>query len=264
MKLAITGKGGVGKTTLAGLLARAYAAEGRRVLAIDADPDANLASALGVAPDLAAALQPISKMKQLAKERTGADNSFGSLFILNPKVDDLPDKFCVHHAGVRLLVMGTVDHGGGGCVCPEHTLVRRLLKHLLLEDGDVVILDMEAGIEHLGRATAESVDLLLIVVEPGQRSLQTALQIERLAADIGIDRIAYVASKVDSPDDRAFLECALPSGRFLGTLSLHEDIRSADRLGIAPYDLGGQVVAETQLIMDNLAAFARETTPCAR
>ncbi len=264
MKLAITGKGGVGKTTLAGLLARAYAAEGRRVIAVDADPDANLASAIGVPADRYAALTPISKMKDLARERTGAADGFGSLFILNPQVEDLPEKFSVEHQGVHLLVMGTVDHGGTGCVCPEHTLVRRLLKHLLFDRRDVVILDMEAGIEHLGRATAESVDLLLVVVEPGQRSLQTARQIERLAADIGLRRVVFVASKVDGEADRAFLAAALPADRFLGSLSLNEAIRDADRLGVAPYDLGGAMVGEALAIKTRLDAFSVEAAPCAR
>ncbi|MCR6629138.1 MAG: carbon monoxide dehydrogenase accessory protein CooC [Magnetospirillum sp.] len=254
MKLAITGKGGVGKTTLAGLLARAYAARGRKVLAIDADPDANLASALGVPADRLATLTPIAKMKDLAKERTGAGGGYGALFVLNPKVDDLPDRFVVEDQGVRLLLMGTVDHGGSGCVCPEHTLVKTLMKHLLVERGDVVILDMEAGIEHLGRATAESVDLLIVVVEPGQRSLQTARQIEQLAADIGIPAVAYVASKVADDGDRAFLAQALPAERLLGTLCLNEAIRDCDRRGAAPYDLGGPVLDETAAIIDRLAA----------
>lgn len=254
MKLAITGKGGVGKTTLAGLLARTYAAHGRRVLAIDADPDANLASALGISSERVAGITPIAKMKDLAKERTGASGGYGSLFILNPQVDDLPAQFVVEHEGVRLLVMGTVDHGGSGCVCPEHTLVRTLMKHLLVERGDVIILDMEAGIEHLGRATAESVDLLIVVVEPGQRSLQTARQIETLAADIGIKSVAYVACKVSGESDRIFLAEAMSDERLLGTLSLNEAIRDADRRGIAPYDVGGLVLDETAAIIERLDA----------
>ncbi len=254
MKLAITGKGGVGKTTLAGLLARAYAARRRPVLAIDADPDANLASAVGVPADQAASMTPIAKMKDLAKERTGAAADYGSLFILNPQVDDLPGRFVVEHKGVRLLAMGTVEQGGSGCVCPEHTLVRSLMKHLLVERGDVVILDMEAGIEHLGRATAQSVDLLIVVVEPGQRSVQTARQIERLAADIGIPAIAYVASKVADDGDRAFLAAALPADRLLGTLSFSEAIRDTDRRGRSPYDIGGLVLDEAMAIVERLDA----------
>lgn len=252
MKIAIAGKGGVGKTTLAGLLARSWAAQGKPVLAIDADPDANLASALGISPARCAALQPFSRMKDLAKERTGAGAGYGSLFILNPKVDDLPDTFCLHHEGVRLLMMGTVEHGGTGCVCPEHTLLRRLMSHLLLERDDQVVMDMEAGIEHLGRATAEAVDVLIVVVEPGQRSIQTAQQIGKLAADIGIRQLAWVGSKIAQPSDKRFLEAALGTTSLLGYLSLSDTIRDADLRGQAPFDLGGDFMAELAQIAARL------------
>ncbi|MCW2479340.1 carbon monoxide dehydrogenase accessory protein CooC [Candidatus Symbiopectobacterium sp. NZEC135] len=254
MKIAIAGKGGVGKTTLAGLLARSYAAQGKPVLAIDADPDANLASALGIPAESYALLQPFSRMKTLAMERTGAGAGYGSLFILNPKVDDLPDAYCVQHAGVRLLLMGTVEHGGTGCVCPEHTLLRRLMSHLLLERDDVVIMDMEAGIEHLGRSTAEAVDMLIVVVEPGQRSIQTARQIGGLAADIGIHNVVYVGSKIAKPSDKDFLASALNGEPLLGFLSLNDTIRDADLSGSAPYDLGGTFMAELAVIEQRLAA----------
>ncbi len=264
MKIAIAGKGGVGKTTLAGLLARSYAEDGYRVLAIDADPDANLASSIGIGPEQMVGLQPISRMKELAKERTGASEGYGSLFILNPKVDDLPERFFVKHKGVSLLLMGTVDQGGSGCVCPEHTLVRSLMKHLLLGNNDLVILDMEAGIEHLGRATAESVDALIVVVEAGKRSLQTAAQIEKLATEIGIRNIAYVASKVNGKGDENFITSALPQSRFLGSLSLNEQIREADRLGSSPYDAGGSILTEVESIKEHLAEFlgAGAIAPC--
>lgn len=252
MKIAIAGKGGVGKTTLAGLLARSFAAQGKNVLAIDADPDANLASALGIPPDRYATLEPFSRMKDLAKERTGHDSGYGGMFILNPKVDDLPERYSVEHEGVRMLLMGTIEHGGTGCVCPEHTLLRRLMRHVLVERQDVVIMDMEAGIEHLGRSTADAVDVLVVVVEPGQRSIQTAHQIGKLAADIGIHNIAYVGSKIKQPSDKDFLESALPAGQLLGFLSLNETIRDSDLTGSVPFDVGGAFMEELAVIKRRL------------
>ncbi len=254
IKIAITGKGGVGKTTLAGMLARAFAADGRRVLAIDADPDANLASSLGVPAELAAQLQPLSKMKELARQRTAAEEGDGTFFKLNPKVSDLPEKHRVEHAGVGLLLMGTVDQGGAGCVCPEHTLVKRLMKHLLLERNEVVIMDMEAGIEHLGRGTAQSVDALIVVVEPGQRSLQTARQVTRLATDIGISNVFFVGSKVRDEADKQFLEASLADGCLLGVISSSDVLRKADMQGVSAFDLGGPPVDEALAIKDKLVA----------
>lgn len=267
MKIAIAGKGGVGKTTLAALLARAYAAEGCRVLAIDADPDANLAAAVGLSPERIAAIKPIAAMKELATERTGHAGGFGGFFKLNPTVDDLPEALSQQHAGVRVLALGNIEHGGGGCVCPEHALLRALMTHILVRRDDVVVMDMEAGVEHLGRATADAVDVLIVVVEPGQRSLETARQIERLAADIGIRRIGYVASKVADAEELAFVRAALPAARFLGALSLSSELRQADREGRSPFDLGGQVVADAQAIRRQLEALAsrpaEEVRPCA-
>ncbi|MBN2965418.1 AAA family ATPase [Sulfurospirillum sp. T05] len=254
MKIAITGKGGVGKTTLAGTLARLFAKEGHSVLAIDADPDANLASAIGIGPEVFQTLTPFSKMKELAKERTGAEDGYGTFFRLNPKVDDLPEEFCIEHAGVKLLAMGTIDQGGSGCVCPENTLIKRLMQHLLVERDEVVIMDMEAGIEHLGRGTAESVDALIVVVEPGRRSIQTAHQIKGLAKDIGIERVFLVASKLQNPEDLAFLEAQLPEFSFLGGVGFSEAIKEADMKGISLADGPLEILAQFITIKEALTA----------
>jgi CO dehydrogenase maturation factor len=214
VKIAVSGKGGTGKTTVTALLAHRLAARGRKVLAVDADPDMNLSRALGFPlPDRAA---PIVEMRDLVAERTGAGGA--GLFRLNPRIDDLPERHCVEHAGIRLIVMGTVQSGGGGCVCPESAFLRALLSHLLLGPDEDVLVDMEAGLEHLGRGTASAVDCLLVVVDPDLRSLETLERIRHLAADLGLTRCRAVANKVASDAERTFLEARAPSDGFLAWL----------------------------------------------
>ena len=237
MKLAISGKGGVGKTTLAALLAQTYADAGREVLAVDVDPAPCLAGALGFPPELREQLHPIAEMSDLIEERTGAKpGTVGGFFTINPRVDDLPERFSVTHRGVRLLEMGAVDTGGSGCICPESALLKTLFTHLLFRDDDVLILDMYAGVEHLGRATVDFVDAMLIVVEPTRRSLGTAAQIKKLAHDIGLTRLWLVGNKVRNEEEAAFLESESPGLPVLGILPAHMGVQEADRLGIAVYD----------------------------
>ncbi|MHB8278616.1 MAG: ATP-binding protein, partial [Candidatus Humimicrobiaceae bacterium] len=182
MKIAISGKGGVGKTTLAACIAKYYAQNNYKVIVVDADPDANLAYALGLEYDKASKIIPLVEMKGLIEERTGAKSGeYGSYFKLNPKVDDIPQKFGIEVDGVRLLVAGTIKAGGSGCYCPENVLLKRLFKHLVIDRDEIVILDMEAGIEHLGRGTCENMDMLIVVVEPGLRSIQTAYSVKKMS-----------------------------------------------------------------------------------
>ena len=235
MKLAVSGKGGVGKTTFSALLARALSEQGKHVLAIDADPDANLAGAIGV-PD-ADQITPISEMKELVYERTEAQpGSIGGFFKLNPKVDDLPDSLSARLENIKLMRLGGVPKGGGGCICPESTLLRALVQHIVLARDEVVIMDMEAGIEHLGRATASAVDRLIVVVEPGRRSIDTAAHIRQLAAEIGLKRIAVVGNKVRGDKDEAFLRHHLADFDFLGFMPYDGSLIEADLSGISPYD----------------------------
>ncbi len=253
-KIAISGKGGVGKTTLAGMLARQYAAEGAPVLAIDADPDANLASSLGVPPEVAATIRPIAEMEELIEERTGAKpGSSGAYFRLNPRVDDLPDRYSLAHEGVRLMVMGTVDRGGSGCVCPENVLLKTLVTHLLLQRDDTLILDMEAGVEHLGRGTAENVDAMIVVVEPGQRSVQTAHHVARLAQDLGIHRCFVVGNKIRDDRDREFVREQVAPLPVLGFMSYNPAVAEADLAGRSAYGTDPRLEAEVQEIRARLA-----------
>jgi CO dehydrogenase maturation factor len=235
MKIAISGKGGVGKTTFASFLVRALADQGKRVLAIDADPDANLAQALGVKGS--EKIVPISGMKELIEERTETKvGTMGGFFKLNPKVDDLPEKLSLEVDGVKLMVLGGVKKGGAGCICPESTLLKNLVRHLVLARDEAVVLDMEAGLEHLGRGTAMAVDRLVVVVEPGRRSVETAHQIHRLANDIGLKNISLLGNKIRSDKDREFLVSNMPDFQFLGFIPFRGDIIEADLEGLPPFE----------------------------
>ena len=237
MKIAISGKGGVGKTTLAALLAQVYADAGRNVLAVDADPSPCLAGALGFPAEERSQLHPISEMDELIYERTGAKpGTTGGFFTINPRVDDIPGRFSVQYRDVRLLEMGSVDTGGSGCICPESAMLKSLFTHLLFRKDDVLILDMYAGVEHLGRATVDFVDAMLIVVEPTRRSLGTATQIKTLAEDIGLTRFWLVGNKVRDEAEAAFLKSETPGVPLLGMLPADMGVQEADRLGIPVYD----------------------------
>ncbi|CAG0928325.1 hypothetical protein TFLX_00844 [Thermoflexales bacterium] len=237
MKLAISGKGGVGKTTLVALLAQAYADAGRQVLAVDADPSPCLAGALGFPAELRQQLHPIAEMNELIEERTGAKpGTRGGFFTINPRVDDIPDRFSVTYRGVKLLEMGSVDLGGSGCICPESAMLKTLFTHLLFREEDVLLLDMYAGVEHLGRATVDFVDAMIIVVEPTRRSLGTAAQIKQLAQDIGLLHFWLVGNKLRNEDEEAFLRAATPDIPILGFLPADLKVQEADRLGVPVYD----------------------------
>ena len=232
MKIAISGKGGVGKSTIAAALSLLLAEQGKKVLAVDADPDANLASALGFTAREQESIVPISRQVELIEERTGAKvNQYGQIFTLNPEVSDIAAKYATVRDGVALLVLGAVKRGGGGCACPENVLIRALIADLILNKDDVLIMDMEAGLEHLGRATTSGVDTMLVVVEPGFRSVEGAKRIVELANQIRLTDIKFVANKVDGRDDEAFITESLPGREILEFIPFSHSLRKVDRPG---------------------------------
>jgi CO dehydrogenase maturation factor len=253
LKIAISGKGGVGKTTLAAALARAYARRGARVLAVDADPATSLAQALGVSDDVQRALQPITMMKDLIEERTGAKpGTYGGFFTFNPEVDDIPDRFAVNVGGVRLLVTGGLKDAAAGCYCPENELLKVLLLHIFTERDEVIILDMEAGIEHLTRGTTQAVDAMVIVVEPGQRSIRLAETIERLARQLGIKHVFYVANKVIDDEQEGIVRRLLGAKPLLGVLRSSRSIVQADLLGQAVDQASPELLEQAEAIVQRL------------
>jgi CO dehydrogenase maturation factor len=236
MKIAVSGKGGVGKTTFASLLIRTLDDQGKHVLAIDADPDANLAAAVGI-PD-ADKIIPISEMKDLIAERTDSKpGSIGGFFKLNPKVDDLPESLSKRLNNIKLMRLGGVKKGGAGCICPESTMLKALVTHVVLARDEVVVMDMEAGIEHLGRGTAQAVDKLIVVVEPGRRSIDTANNIRKLASEIRLESVAIIGNKIRGPKDEDFLKKSLSGFEFLGFLPYDDNLVEADLSGQSPYDV---------------------------
>ena len=251
MKIAVTGKGGVGKTTFAATLARLYADEGRKVLAADVDPDANLGLALGFSEEVLDSIVPISRMRKLVEERTGA-NAENQFYKLNPKVDDIPDTYGKICNGVKLLVLGTVETGGSGCVCPEHVMLKRIINKMVLHRDDVVIMDMEAGLEHLGRGTTESMDQFIVVIEPGARSVQTYKNVKRLAHDLGVEKVHVVANKVRNEEDEAFIRAKIPAEDLLGLIHYNTEVIDADRKGCSPYDFSRSAVEEIKRIKEKI------------
>ena len=257
MKIAITGKGGVGKTFIASTLMRLFEKNGFKVIGVDCDPNPTLALAFGIEEDII----PLSKRHDIIEERTGAKpGSYGSIFKINPKVDDLIDKVGYKIGNITLLVMGTIEEGGEGCVCPASVLLRRLLRHLILKRDEVVILDMEAGIEHFGRKTIDTVDLMLIIIEPTKKSLITAKRMKKLAKDLGIKNLGVIVNKVRDENinilkDIIEKELGL---EVLGFISYDEDVINSEFLG-KPIDLNSKAVKEIEKVFNHILKLKNST-----
>jgi len=236
---------------LAALLSKTFADSGYSVLAIDADPDANLAATLGF-PE-AEKIIPISEMKGLIEERTGVSpGGSAPFFKLNPRVADIPEKYSREYDGMKLMVMGRMKRGGTGCYCPENALLQALVTHILLARNEVIILDMEAGIEHLGRATTKAVDKLIVVVEPWRRAIETAYRVNKLAQDIDLHNVAVVGNKIRNQAEKEFLTSSLDSFEFLGFIPYDEALVRADLANCSLLDASQQITLEVRNIYQTL------------
>jgi len=237
MKIAVAGKGGVGKPTICASLARLLADNGEKVFAIDADPNANLALSLGFSQEDANSFIPVVEMKSLIEERTGASpGAIGNYFTMNPRVDDLPDRFKKERHGVMLLVVGAMKEPSAGCYCPENAFLKSLLMNMVFKRDETIMLDMEAGFEHLTRGTAQAFDAMLIVMEPSVRAVSTAEKIRTLAEKTGVRNIFYIINKVAGAADRKFIEKQELGGALLGFITHSAEVLDADRNGQCPYD----------------------------
>jgi CO dehydrogenase maturation factor len=251
LKIAVTGKGGVGKSTLSALMARVLRDQGNKVLVVDADPDMNLATLFQIPPERK--ITPIVEMKELIAERTGTRvGEPAPFFTMNPKVDDIPETYWIEHEGVRLLVMGTIQRGGGGCACPENAFLKSLLGHMVVNRKDWVILDMEAGIEHLGRGTAIGVDTMIVVVEPNRTSIETAFRVQNLARDIGIRRVRVVGNKVQSPVQEEFIRKNTEGLELLGFLGASEQIWKVSTGEMSFLEVSGEPLEQVERVLEAL------------
>lgn len=247
MKVAVSGKGGAGKTTLAALAAAELLRRGVSVTAIDADPNPSLGPCLGIT----AAPTPLLEMSDEIEKRVGS-----GVIRLNPRVDDLVGKIAVRQDGLQLVVAGGPVRGGAGCACPQSALLRQLLEHVVVGLDEAVVIDLEAGLEHLGRRTAHAADALLIVVDPTNSSTETAQRIARLAADIDLRRVAVVANRIVDPTDLAFIKERLPGLELVGELPFSHDVVVAERERRPLIDLEGPAATAVAQMLDVLAAGA--------
>jgi CO dehydrogenase maturation factor len=240
-RISVAGKGGVGKTTTSGLLGRLWGRQGRPTILVDCDPSTNLASALGIEVERRSEREPLACDHDLIEDRVGVrpGESYGQMFRLNPEVDDILENYGMEGAdGTTLLTLGTISTGGGGCFCPESALLKALMRHLVFKRDEIVIMDMAAGVEHLGRGTAEKVDMMLIVVEPGARSVDTAIQVKGLGADLGIRTFAAIFNKVPEGADLSALEAKLEeeSITVIGHLPFDMALMEADMKDVSVMD----------------------------
>jgi CO dehydrogenase maturation factor len=250
-RIAIGGKGGVGKTTVCAIWAQLFAHDGLDVLAIDADPDTNLCSAFGIPAGQSP--EPLIRMKDLIAERTGTTkDSIGMYFTLNPKVSDLPEQYWLKTDGVKLLVLGAITRAGGGCACPEGAFLKALLTHTILQREELVLVDLAAGVEFMGRASVQGTDALVLVVEPGARSIETAKNMANMARKLGIQHVGVIANKVTESAQMDTIRSALGDVIILGTLKYSRSLQEADMRRAPVFGADPEVTDELKRAKDRV------------
>jgi CO dehydrogenase maturation factor len=235
VKVAVSGKGGVGKTLVAASLAWSFARKGIRTIAIDADSSPNLGLTLGLTPEEAEGITPISEREELIESKTRTD--YPGVFRITFSVDDIVRAYAVQTPlGVHLIVMGTVRSAGGGCACPANTVVRNLIRHLVVERDEAVVLDLEAGVEHLGRGTVEHMDVMLLVTDANAKSLATAQRIHVLAREAGIPDLFIVGNRVNGPVEEDLIRAFAGSHgmKVLDMIPYDPGIPASEMQGISP------------------------------
>lgn len=239
MKISVSGKGGVGKTLVAGVLARLFAQDNFKVLAIDNDSAMNLSYTLGIDEETKAKIVPIKEMKSMIEERTNVKGAGSGVYNINPEVSDIPDKFKVSGKdGLQLLVLGGIEEPATGCLCPENALIRTLLYNLLVKRDEVVIVDFEAGIEHLGRGTAKGIDVMLVITEPSLKSLDLCKKIIDLSKKLGVINIYLIANKITEDSQKEIINQKIKDWEvpLFHTIPFDPEIGKADLEGKSPID----------------------------
>jgi len=254
IKIAIGGKGGVGKTTVCAVWAQLFAEDGLDVLAIDADPNINLALAFGIVSGQSP--EPLIRMKELIAERTDTGkDAIGAYFKLNPKVSDLPGRYWLEVNGLKLLVLGGISQAGAGCACPEGAFLKALLMHTILQRQEMVLVDLAAGVEFMGRASVRGIDVLVVVVEPGSRSIETAINIAQMSKELGIKQVAAVANKITDAGQVETIGSRLAKADIttLANIEYNPKVQEADLQKRSVFQAGSELVGQLREAKNALA-----------
>ncbi len=248
MKIAISGKGGVGKTTVASSLVKLFAGSHKTVFAVDADPDACLAAGVGIDEETIKSVKPLVDLKEVIAEKMGT----GAYYSINPEVDDVLDEYCIQLDNIKFIRMGGIKQGGSACYCRENTFLGAVMGALLIDKDDVVIMDMGAGIEHLTRGTARGVDAMLVVIEPSKNSVNTAKTVKQLANDLGIKKVFFIGNKIRSPKEKEFILNQLDAGDVLGFIPFDDEVWESSMEKGPAAQLGGELLRSMKEIQEKL------------